>query len=344
MRSSGLFWYLLLFLSIITSCNKIKTPRIEINNLYKVDSTISIGSWHIIGPFNSADSESAKKNVSYIFRKTDIDQFEFISKLLKKQVSPSQIKLLSIANQKIKDTVVEQSNDYINVGEVLGLKIFFSCYLNTTIQSSIQQDVALLAGVDNGIKIWVNGKLCISAHAKNITKDEFFTPIHLVKGDNSVVAKFVNDKDKFSVAQFTQTVAPITASKTLNLATVKTNAAPPDTTTLSKQLFQYFYLVYDHAGNEIKRIERFSGTPQTEYVFHSGAAYNDEQIAGLRNTNTDDPYNVITDSLAAGTYTVVFAGTDDANEIGIDERFTDFDATVEEYDLLPQAIIYAGKV
>jgi hypothetical protein len=148
---------------------------------------------------------------------------------------------------------------------------------------------------------------------------------------------------KFSVAQFTETVTPISASKTRNLTTIQNNAAPPDTTTLGKQLLEYYYLVYDNAGNEIRRIYRASADYQTEADFHAGPQYNQGGIVGLRYINTTNLYNVLTDSLATGTYTVVFAGTNDVdNGIGINNSDVDQDA-VEIFSLLPQAIIYAGQ-
>jgi hypothetical protein len=143
---------------------------------------------------------------------------------------------------------------------------------------------------------------------------------------------------RFSVAQFTETVAPITVSRRLTLASSKNNAVLPDTTTLGKQLAEYYYLVYDNAGNEIRRIYRSPGDYQTETDFHGGSQY----ISGIRYINTTDPYNVLTDSLVAGTYTVVFAGDNGGSGIGINNDDSDFDA-VKLFYLIPQAVIYVGQ-
>jgi len=62
-------------------------------------------------------------------------------------------------------------------------------------------------------------------------------------------------------------------------------------------LAEYYYLVYDNAGNEIRRIYRSPGDYQTETDFHGGSQY----MFGIRYINTTDPYNILTDSLAAGT-------------------------------------------
>jgi hypothetical protein len=149
---------------------------------------------------------------------------------------------------------------------------------------------------------------------------------------------------KFSVAQFAETVGPITGS-IRNLAIRKNNAAVTDTTTLAKQVIEYYYLVYDSQGNEIRRIYRTSTSPQTISDYHAGSQYSWGGVTGLRYYDTTDPYNVLTDSLAAGTYTIVFTG--DAGDrynsgININNNDTDFNA-VELFSLLPQAIIYAGQ-
>ncbi len=150
---------------------------------------------------------------------------------------------------------------------------------------------------------------------------------------------------RFSVAQFTETVGPITVSRRHTLASSKNNAVSPDTTTLGKQIVEYYYLVYDNAGNEIRRIYRSSADYQTKVDFHAGPQYNQGGIVGLRYINTTDPYNIFTDSLAAGTYTVVFTGdSGDRNNSGININNNDVDQdAVEIFSLLPQATIYAGQ-
>jgi uncharacterized protein YcfL len=148
---------------------------------------------------------------------------------------------------------------------------------------------------------------------------------------------------KFSVAQFNETVTQINAAKTRHLSLIKNDAVPPiDTTTLGRQLYQYYYIVYDNAGNEIRRILRNSGT-QIELIFHSGPAYGALGITGLREYTTTDPYNIITDSLAAGTYTVVLAATSNENGIGINDNDSQLDFGIAIYSLLPQAVVYAGQ-
>jgi hypothetical protein len=71
--------------------------------------------------------------------------------------------------------------DYVDIDEALGSKGKYYCYALTTVTSPTDQTVALMAGIDNVVKIWMNKKLVLAERAGNITKDEFLVPIFLKK-------------------------------------------------------------------------------------------------------------------------------------------------------------------
>ena len=65
-----------------------------------------------------------------------------------------------------------------------------AAYMKTSVWSPAEQDVRLEMGSDDGIKVWINGKL---VHAKNASRPckpgEDTAKAHLVKGANSVLVK-----------------------------------------------------------------------------------------------------------------------------------------------------------
>jgi hypothetical protein len=158
-------------------------------------------------------------------------------------------------------------------------------------------------------------------------------------------------KVTYTLDGFSQTTKPI--SLRASAKNIKTAAVD----TLSQAVTQYYYIVYNSAGDEVKRIKRFYGQPGLNYYHEDGVYYGTSNPLGLEYRSTTDPYNVITDSLAAGTYTIVVAGSD--NDISAnyhDSNWADFDniaylplAQAKVYpnmglDLVPVSqVIYFGK-
>jgi hypothetical protein len=146
-------------------------------------------------------------------------------------------------------------------------------------------------------------------------------------------------KVTYTLDGFSQTTKPISLRASARSAkNIKTAAVD----TLAQAVTQYYYIVYNSAGDEIKRIKRVYGQPLMDYYHEDGVYYSTSNPLGLEYRATTDPYNVITDSLAAGTYTIVVAGSDD--DMGVNNHNTsssDFDNIA--YYPLAQAKVYQNQ-
>jgi len=157
-------------------------------------------------------------------------------------------------------------------------------------------------------------------------------------------------KVDFAVSQFSQTVGNIDLHKASQLMSTKSLAA--DTSTLNQAVNQYFYLVYDANGNEVKRIFRTAENPGLQDIFHEDGKQYNTPLPGLEGgAHTTNPFNVITDSLAAGSYTIVVTGSN--KELGVNnDDINDFESDFTFYNpLLPpvnrdstsRAAVYVGE-
>lgn len=152
--------------------------------------------------------------------------------------------------------------------------------------------------------------------------------------DNVKKYKVTYTLDGFS--QTTKTLS-LRASAT---STKKTSATGADT--LAQAITQYYYIVYNSSGNEIKRFKRYYGQTGFNYYHEDGVYYDTPDPLGLEYRTTTNPFNVITDSLAAGTYTIVVAGSD--NDMGINYHDTNWsDNSGISYLPLAQAKVYQNQ-
>jgi hypothetical protein len=191
------FFYGILILivsPILSGCNT-NTPKNEISDLNKIDTCIAVKNWRLIGPFKYIDTGKTGESVSFKMSGIDTADYNFISRFLLND-SQSHLQNAAIYNgHKLKDTCYTQTKDYVDLAEAFALKQKFRCYCLATIYSKTEQNLAVLTGITNGIKIWVNGKFCLSAHSKNITKDEFAGFAHFHKGNNLVIVQVENDSE-----------------------------------------------------------------------------------------------------------------------------------------------------
>jgi hypothetical protein len=115
-----------------------------------------------------------------------------------------------------------------------------------------------------------------------------------------------------------------------------------DTSVFAQAIFEYFYLVYDSSGKEIRRIIRNALYPEFVHVYQLEG---NDPVRNVFSRADNDPYNVITDSLAAGTYTVVVAGSaySKNNELEINYDDGNFSRDEPVYLPLAQATVYTGQ-
>ncbi|MDB5126607.1 hypothetical protein [Mucilaginibacter sp.] len=124
-------------------------------------------------------------------------------------------------------------------------------------------------------------------------------------------------KVTFTVSQFSQTVGDIDLKRPSALM-AKKGVMATSTSALSDALAEYHYIVYDEAGSEIKRITRYANN-NTMSIYHQDGKDYGNRIPGLEYVTNTAPFNVITDSLAAGNYTIVVTGSSGAIIINTDK-------------------------
>ena len=154
------------------------------------DSLLAIKKWRIIGPFSNrindtvnhvADNEVLAERLFLHEGQSNLDITYFDKFLLPGYTQ--------------KDIFYEQIKDFVDLNEVFGIRKAFSTFCISTIYTEKDEYVALLSGVDNRIKVWVNNRLCIKEQAKNITKDQFVSFVHLKSGSNEIIVEVTNDAD-----------------------------------------------------------------------------------------------------------------------------------------------------
>ena len=162
-----------------------------------------------------------------------------------------------------------------------------------------------------------------------------------VAPDNSDAKKY---PVSFTVSQFEQTTGSINMQRSLALLAQKKNlsAAAVDTSVFAQSIFEYFYLVYDSSGKEIKRIIRNALYPGFVDVYQLEGK---NPVRDIFTRTDNDPYNVITDTLAAGTYTVVVAGNSylKDDELEIDYNDDNFSRIEPVFSPLSTATVFTGQ-
>jgi len=148
----------------------------------------------------------------------------------------------------------------------------------------------------------------------------------------------------FTVSQFVQNTGSIYTQRALKALAQKRNmvASAVDTSVFAQAIFEYFYLVYDSSGKEIRRYIRNALSPGFLTVYQVG---HNAPGGNMYSRTDNDPYNVITDSLAAGTYTVVITGNTYSknDELEIDYWDSNYSCDQPTYLPLATAAVYTGQ-
>src|SRR5690606_13146725 len=132
------FWPLLaLSLIILYSCTgKNKSAENEIISFSDSNPEMPILNWRLIGTYN--DTTNAKSFKSALFKKLNLEDHDEL----------------------ILDTFYAQQEGYvIDFDELFRLDSGKVAYALANIKSKRKADVALMCGVDGGIRLWINGKL-----------------------------------------------------------------------------------------------------------------------------------------------------------------------------------------
>lgn len=166
-----------------SSCKR----RNKYNSIERITLSMNeykLKNWYLIGPFHSVDS----------IPNFDFDHLKRIG-FSEDSYFPSnifEIKENSISpnNNDIKLVEYEQNRDYIDLSSIFQMKNNETCYAYTNVYSHVEQEIALLCGSSNGIKVWVNNELIINKNEKRVLKkNDDIVHIKLQKGKNTILVK-----------------------------------------------------------------------------------------------------------------------------------------------------------
>jgi hypothetical protein len=210
-----------LLLSLIESCTKYNKE--EMNSLENLDELgeVQITKWQVIGPFESERLNNKELNsiLEYDFLELFGYQEDKITFIEFKKINKDKVTDNRLLPGNFINTRVQVDHDHINFFQCFfhitdlpeGKRSFRCAYAACLIKSPKDQEVVLLSGNSDGIKIWLNHQLILNQDIKRaVEKYQDFTVIQLKKGLNLLLVKV--DTKKYFQWHFYLNLA------TLNLA------------------------------------------------------------------------------------------------------------------------------
>ena len=258
MKKKCMLQLLALVLVLFSACSKEETPKIKVGDLSLVNEEINLHEWQVIGPF-------AIRNDSF---KTDNEaiQFDYMTDFGQKE---NQLTLSSIKSQVLRkrqsttldnhfvNMVHRSATEYVNFNDVFRVNEYLgNCYAFCNVESAIEQDVAILVGCDDGIKIWVNNQFVIQKVERSGSKrNNIVSRVHLKKGSNLIVVKVLNLKGNWS---FYFNLASLQYEHQLYLCKVTGNflsKCMTDSTILNMMIYKSFFKHVDMIDATIKDVK-----------------------------------------------------------------------------------------
>src|SRR5678816_379523 len=141
-------------------------------------------SWMLAGPIAVAPTSSEPDNGSQekIFKTDVISAVDVVAS----RTVPS----ISVNDKEVKWQLVSWKDDIVDLDSIYHNPDFVYAYALSEIKADKPGNAFLAVGSDDGIKVWVNGKLVHDNWAaRGVTKDEDLVPITLVKGSNQLLLK-----------------------------------------------------------------------------------------------------------------------------------------------------------
>ncbi|WCT13778.1 PHB depolymerase family esterase [Mucilaginibacter jinjuensis] len=178
-----LIFILLFYWIFLSGCTHLGSSNV-VSKLNSDSDIVPIKNWMIIGPFTKvADSIKYQSVGNKLDNYPKWEKFISLSRGIGSLFHENDFKTISYQSRK----------DYVDIDEALGSKGKYYCYALTDVTSPADQTVALMVGIDNVAKIWLNKKLVLAERAGNITKDEFLVPISLKKGANEILVQIASE-------------------------------------------------------------------------------------------------------------------------------------------------------
>ena len=148
-------------------------------------------SWLLLGPIPVFPEESESQEM-------ELQKKAFATDFLEKQggeagVAPKIDMVQQIGEKELKWQLFESSDDIVDLIKVYGEKEYVIAYAWAEINSPEEKDVLLGIGSDDGVKVWINGKLIHENWVgRAANKDDDLVPAKLQKGKNQILLKVQN--------------------------------------------------------------------------------------------------------------------------------------------------------
>jgi CubicO group peptidase (beta-lactamase class C family) len=188
MKSIVIILIALLFQISVCGQKKSATPNSGYNQASYSTSQAGtfMKTWFVAGPIpvsvNSSNPDAAQQEK--VFKE---DLLSPVNVAIGKPLTPVQV------NQKpVQWKLISSANDAVVLDTVFGKtgNDFVYAYALAEVQADQPGTMMLGLGSDDGVKVWLNGKLVHENWIpRGINKDEDLVPLHLVKGSNQVLLK-----------------------------------------------------------------------------------------------------------------------------------------------------------
>jgi len=166
-----------------------QTSGIEVKGYGKASYNVSqpgkfMKSWLLAGPIAVPPATSDPDNGSQeqVFKTDVISEVEV--------VAGQTIPPISVNGKELKWQLISWTDDIVDLDSIYHRPDFVYAYALSEIKADAPGNAFLAVGSDDGIKVWLNGKLVHDNWApRGVTKDEDLVPVTLVKGSNQLLLK-----------------------------------------------------------------------------------------------------------------------------------------------------------
>ena len=141
-------------------------------------------SWLLAGPIAVARGSSEPDNAS-LEKVFQTDVITSVNVVAGRTIPP-----VTVNDRELKWQLISWKDDVVDLDSIYHNQDFVYAYALGEIKADAPGNAFLAVGSDDGIKVWLNGKLVHDNWAaRGVTKDEDLVPITLVKGSNQLLLK-----------------------------------------------------------------------------------------------------------------------------------------------------------
>ena len=141
-------------------------------------------SWLLAGPIAVARGSSEPDNAS-LEKVFQTDVITSVNVVAGRTIPP-----VTVNDRELKWQLISWKDDVVDLDSIYHNQDFVYAYALGEIKADAPGNAFLAVGSDDGIKVWLNGKLVHDNWAaRGVTKDEDLVPVTLVKGSNQLLLK-----------------------------------------------------------------------------------------------------------------------------------------------------------